>query len=106
VYFYQLCLNQYKVFHDIRASRHTPNLVLIFLLYQSFAMASSSSSTIFTPQNTNQTSFFKLDNNNYLMWMTQVRPILRTHDLMGIVDGLESCPQKLITDYQGKGFSI
>jgi hypothetical protein len=65
-------------------------------------MASSSSSTIFTPPNTNQTSSLKLDNNNYLMWLTLVLPILRTHDLMGIVDGLEPCLQKLITDDKGE----
>jgi hypothetical protein len=60
------------------------------------------SSTIFTPPNTNQTDSLKLDNNNYLMWLTQVLPILRTHDLMGIVDGSEPCPQKHITDDKGK----
>lgn len=65
-------------------------------------MASSSSSSIFTPPNTNQNGSLKLDNNNYLMWLTQVLVILRTHDLMGIVDGSEPCPEKFITDDKGK----
>lgn len=36
------------------------------------------------------------------MWLMQVFPILRTHDLMGIVNGTELCPQKTITNDQGK----
>jgi uncharacterized membrane-anchored protein len=55
-------------------------------------MASSSSNPnpyvpTFTPPTSNQNASLKLDNNNYLMWLTQVLPILRHHELLGIVDG-------------------
>jgi hypothetical protein len=51
----------------------------------------------FNPPIANQNGSLKLDNNNYLMWLTQVLPILRHHDLLGIVDGSEPCPPKFIT---------
>jgi len=56
----------------------------------------------FTPPNTNQNASLKIDNNNYLMWLTQVLPILRHHDLLGIIDGSEPCPQKFIVNDEQK----
>ncbi|KAJ0010864.1 hypothetical protein Pint_33970 [Pistacia integerrima] len=44
----------------------------------------------------------KLDGSNYLNWITQFTPLLRSHDLLGIVDGSESCPPKFATDSEGK----
>jgi hypothetical protein len=44
----------------------------------------------------------KLEGPNYLGWKTQFMPILRTHELVGIVDGTEPCPDKLIIDSSGK----
>jgi hypothetical protein len=38
----------------------------------------------------------QLDEQNYMAWVFQFRPILRTNDLMGIVDGSEPCPPKFI----------
>jgi hypothetical protein len=38
----------------------------------------------------------KLDDNNYLIWVFQFEPILKTNGLMGIVDGSVPCPPKLI----------
>jgi transposase InsO family protein len=38
----------------------------------------------------------QLDEHNYMAWVFQFRPILRTNDLMGIVDGSEPCPPKFI----------
>lgn len=68
-------------------------------------MASSSnppsSIPTFTPS-TNQNVSLKLHNNNYLTWLTQVLPILRHHDLLGIVDGSELCPPKFITNVEQK----
>jgi hypothetical protein len=37
-----------------------------------------------------------LEGPNYIAWVYQFRPILRTNDLMGIVDGTEPCPPKFI----------
>jgi hypothetical protein len=64
--------------------------------------SSSDITTSLIPPTNNQNSSLKLDNNNYLMWLTQVLPILYTHDLMGIVDGSESCPHRIITNDEGK----
>ncbi|KAL4652110.1 hypothetical protein ACB092_01G209600 [Castanea dentata] len=44
----------------------------------------------------------RLDNNNYLIWLSVVRPILRSNDLEGIVDGSEPCPQQFLIDAEGK----
>jgi hypothetical protein len=38
----------------------------------------------------------QFDEQNYMTWVFQFRPILRTNDLMGIVDGSEPCPPKFI----------
>lgn len=37
---------------------------------------------------------------NYLMWLPQLIPVLCSNDRLGIVDGSESCPTKLICDAQ------
>ncbi|KAJ0077218.1 hypothetical protein Patl1_35259 [Pistacia atlantica] len=44
----------------------------------------------------------KLDESNYLNWTTQFTPVLRSHDLLGIVDGSELCPPKFAIDSEGK----
>jgi hypothetical protein len=38
----------------------------------------------------------QLDEQNYMAWVYQFQPILRTNDLMGIVDGIEPCPPRFI----------
>jgi hypothetical protein len=58
--------------------------------------------SVFSPPNTTLNSLLKLDGGNYTSWVTQIHPILRTYDLMGIIDGLETCPQKMTTDDEGK----
>jgi hypothetical protein len=67
-------------------------------------MASSSASPVPMLQlpNLSQNNGFKLDDNNYLLWLSQVVPILKSHELMGIVDGSEQCPPTTITDAEGK----
>ena len=44
----------------------------------------------------------RLDNNNYLMWLTVVHPILRSNDLEGIIDGSKPCPQQFLINAEGK----
>ncbi|KAM1011582.1 hypothetical protein ACFX13_047675 [Malus domestica] len=36
----------------------------------------------------------KLDRTNYTLWLAQILPILKSHDLMGYVDGSVVCPSK------------
>jgi hypothetical protein len=40
----------------------------------------------------------QLDEQNYMAWVFQFQPILRTNDLMDIIDGFETCPPKFIPD--------
>jgi hypothetical protein len=58
--------------------------------------------TPFVPPNTTQNTLLKLDSGNYTSWLTQINPILRTHELMGFVDGSEPCPPKTIIGDEGK----
>jgi hypothetical protein len=44
----------------------------------------------------------KLECHNYLMWLSQVLPALRSQDILGFVDGSEPCPPQLITDDEGQ----
>jgi hypothetical protein len=57
---------------------------------------------VFVPPTTTQNSLLKLESGNYTSWVTQINPILRTYDLMAIVDGSEPCPPQSITDEKGK----
>jgi hypothetical protein len=53
--------------------------------------------------NFNQFAVGKLDEgSSYLAWLSQTVPILKIHDMMGIVDGTEPCPPKFLLDDQGK----
>jgi hypothetical protein len=66
------------------------------------ASSSSCSNLIFTLP-TLQFNGVKLESpNNYLVWLSQVVPVLKCHDLMGLADGSESCPQKILCDESSK----
>ncbi|KAJ0038478.1 hypothetical protein Pint_24053 [Pistacia integerrima] len=59
---------------------------------------SSAASSFVIPNITSLVSV-KLDGTNYLNWTTQFIPVLRSHDLLSIVDGSEECPpQYLVYD--------
>jgi len=65
--------------------------------------SSSSSSTLsYTLPNYSQFPSLKLDEGNYMMWESLVVPILKSHDLLGIVDGSEPCPSQFTKDDEGK----
>jgi hypothetical protein len=71
-------------------------------------MDSSSNSNVLAPAATfvapNFTQFitYKLDETNYLLWLSQIVPILKGHELMGIVDGSEPCPPQFLPNDEGK----
>jgi transposase InsO family protein len=68
-------------------------------------MASSSSSlpTVTTNMSPPNLTFHeKLEGPNYLSWLTQFSPILRSTDSMGFVDGTEPCPPKFLVDENDK----
>ena len=56
----------------------------------------------FIPPNLGQLVTTKLDGPNYLVWLNKFSPILKTNDLMGFMDGSESCPSKFLLDVEGK----
>jgi len=64
-------------------------------------MASSSAIT-FTLPNIGTGFHTKLEGHNYSAWMTQLVPVLKSHELMGFVDGSEPCPSKFIVDTHGE----
>jgi hypothetical protein len=71
-------------------------------------MASSSNTTTttcFTLPSFAQFLALKLDEHNYLLWLSQVVPTLKSHELMGIVDGSDPCPPQTIPDAEGKDVS-
>jgi hypothetical protein len=66
-------------------------------------MAASTSSTTFTIPNVTQLISMKLeDSSNYLAWTFQFLPVLCSNDLLGIVDGSESCPPKHLPNVEGQ----
>ena len=66
--------------------------------------ASASSSTVsFVLPNCNQLAQVKLEGpSNYIRWLSIFLPILRSNELMGIIDGTEPCPPKMLTNEQGQ----
>jgi hypothetical protein len=70
-------------------------------------MASDSSATAtFVFPNITPLVSLKLDGPNFISWTTQFLPALRTHELLGIVDGTDPCPSKFILDDEGKPTSV
>jgi hypothetical protein len=67
--------------------------------------ASTPNAVAFIPPNTTQNALLKLEYGNYTSWLTQINPILLTHDLIGFVDGTEPFPPKTIIDELGKVIS-
>ena len=45
----------------------------------------------------------KLDQHNYLLWKSQLLPILRGYDLIGYIDGTNPCPPNMISDPETPG---
>ncbi|KAJ0041947.1 hypothetical protein Pint_18125 [Pistacia integerrima] len=64
-------------------------------------MAALSSINFIAP-NLSQLVSAKLDETNYLMWLSQIVPVIKSHDLMGFVDGSLPCPSQFLIDDQGK----
>ncbi|KAL6324586.1 hypothetical protein AAG906_013398 [Vitis piasezkii] len=60
--------------------------------------SSASSNVIFAPPNIGHLVSIKLSDTNYLIWSSQIVPVLKSHDLMGFVDGSEPCPSKSLDE--------
>ncbi|KAB5519935.1 hypothetical protein DKX38_024254 [Salix brachista] len=65
-------------------------------------MASTDASVPFIFPNINHLISVKLDGSNYLGWVSQFLPVLRSNDLLSIVDGSETCPSKFLVDTNGQ----
>jgi hypothetical protein len=83
---------------------HAQNIYIFFLsFFRSFFLHMASSSAInFTLPNIGTGFHSKLEGPNYSAWMTQLVPVLKSHELMGFMDGSEPCPSKFIVDTHGE----
>uniref|UniRef100_A0A2N9J9Y4 Integrase catalytic domain-containing protein n=1 Tax=Fagus sylvatica TaxID=28930 RepID=A0A2N9J9Y4_FAGSY len=63
---------------------------------------SNSTANTFQIPNISPLISIKLDGTNYLQWTSQFLPILRSYDLLSIVDGSELCPTKHTTIAEDK----
>ncbi|TXG53292.1 hypothetical protein EZV62_022461 [Acer yangbiense] len=58
----------------------------------------STSPAQFPPIQVHHLISVKLDSNNYLLWLTQFKPLLKGYDLQGYVDGSFPCPTHFLPD--------
>jgi hypothetical protein len=71
--------------------------ILFFLLPLTMSDSSSSNaSPAFSIPNFPTSFSVKLDEGNYIVWLSLVVPILKSHDMMGIVDGSNHAHLKLL----------
>jgi hypothetical protein len=62
-------------------------------------MATSSSIVSLVLPNYNQMGGVKLEGpGSYLQWLSIFMPILRSNELIGMIDGTEECPLKTLTN--------
>ncbi|KAB5537892.1 hypothetical protein DKX38_015425 [Salix brachista] len=66
------------------------------------APSSTDTSVPFIFPNINHLISVKLDGSNYLGWVSQFLPVLRSNDLLSIVDGSKACPSKFLVDSNGQ----
>jgi hypothetical protein len=68
----------------------------------SFTVFGSNTPTFLLP-NFTQMSIEKLESStNYLAWLSQIEPIIRCNDVMGIIDGSEIYPPQFLFDESGQ----
>jgi hypothetical protein len=60
------------------------------------APSSNSNDACFNLPNISHLVTYKLDDSNYMVWVCQFLPILKTNGLLGIVDGTEPCPPRIL----------
>ncbi|KAF5473053.1 hypothetical protein F2P56_009698 [Juglans regia] len=65
-----------------------------------------SSSFHFAFPNPTQLISIKLDETNYLAWTAQFKPILKSHNLLGFIDGSNLCPAVFVDDNAAKNESV
>jgi len=61
-----------------------------------------SSSSHFAFPNPTQLVSIKLDETNYFSWTAQFKPILKSHNLLGFIDGSNLCPAMFVDDNAAK----
>ena len=91
----------YIVFHGIRANLAYA-LKILLSLFQNMVESGFSSSSHFAFPNPTQLVSIKLDETNYLAWTAQFKPILKSHNLLGFIDGSNLCPAMFVDDNAAK----
>ncbi|KAM2134371.1 hypothetical protein ACFX1R_004389 [Malus domestica] len=59
-------------------------------------MAASSSLRTSSLPNISYLVSIKLDRTNYMLWLAQFNPLLKSNDLVAYVDGTKTCPTKFL----------
>ncbi|XP_071681644.1 uncharacterized protein [Lolium perenne] len=72
-----------------------------------FGGASSSTTTVAAPFHFGNLLTVKLGSDNYLLWRSAILPLLRSHFLMGYVDGTYPCPpERVLVQFEGRPAAI
>jgi hypothetical protein len=66
------------------------------------ALSSNTANSIISLPNFPTSFSVKLDEGNYMVWLSVIVQILKSHEVMGIVDGSNPCPPQFVTDAEGK----
>lgn len=75
-----------------------PFVVILVMADSGTSAISATSAPSFVISNISNLVSIKLDRHNYLLWRSQFEPLLLSHDLMGFVDGSNTCPEKYQRD--------
>jgi hypothetical protein len=77
--------------------------ISFYYYYYLFYFMASSSAPSFTLPNIMHMVQVKVEGpNNYMSWLSQIVPLLKSHELMGIVDGSETSPPPFVIDPTNK----
>ncbi|KAK1611820.1 hypothetical protein QYE76_035493 [Lolium multiflorum] len=72
-----------------------------------FGGASSSTTAVAAPFHFGNLLTVKLGSDNYLLWRSAILPLLRSHFLMGYVDGTYPCPpERVLVQFEGRPAAI
>lgn len=90
------------MFYGISLTRNLTNDPLMASSSSFSSSSSSTSSNTVVISNISHLVPIKLDRGNYNVWRSLFLPILRSHEVLGFVDGSEKCPPHCLLDSDGK----
>ena len=76
-------------------------------MYSSAGMGASSSTAAAGPFHFGNLLTVKLSSDNYLLWRSAILPLMRSHFLMGYIDGSYPCPpERILVQFEGRPAAI